>query len=385
MPMPVQTRSCFASSGRMVLLAAISLILAACSQEHEEAKPVVRPVKVVEISDAGEVRQMNYSGVVRARTEMNLGFRVNGKITERLVNVGDRVESGDLLARIDATDYDLSVKSAAANLEASERQVETTALVRARAEQLFARKVASQAQLDQATLSHNQAVATRDAASSALSQAKNQVAYTELVADRNGIVAAIAADVGQVVGSGTPVATVAVDGEKEVLIAVPEVDVANFKPGMLVKAGFWSDQGLMLDGKVREVAGSAEQPSRTFAVRVSLPNDPRILLGMTATILASADDAERHMSVPLSALAQRDGGTTVWVVDRDSQTVKSRAITVADFTGEGVRVVDGLKRGDLVVAAGTQFMTQDLKVAISGDVTRQSAATDKTAATEIAR
>ncbi|WP_429129443.1 efflux RND transporter periplasmic adaptor subunit [Ensifer sp. 4252] len=383
--MPVQTRSCFASSGRMVLLAAISLILAACSQEHEEAKPVVRPVKVVEISDAGEVRQMNYSGVVRARTEMNLGFRVNGKITERLVNVGDRVESGDLLARIDATDYDLSVKSAAANLEASERQVETTALVRARAEQLFARKVASQAQLDQATLSHNQAVATRDAASSALSQAKNQVAYTELVADRNGIVAAIAADVGQVVGSGTPVATVAVDGEKEVLIAVPEVDVANFKPGMLVKAGFWSDQGLMLDGKVREVAGSAEQPSRTFAVRVSLPNDPRILLGMTATILASADDAERHMSVPLSALAQRDGGTTVWVVDRDSQTVKSRAITVADFTGEGVRVVDGLKRGDLVVAAGTQFMTQDLKVAISGDVTRQSAATDKTAATEIAR
>ncbi|KQU89164.1 hemolysin secretion protein D [Ensifer sp. Root31] len=369
----------------MALLAAMSLVLAACSQEQEEAKPVLRPVKVVEISDAGQARQMNYSGVVRARTEMNLGFRINGKITERLVNVGDRVKSGDPLARIDATDYDLSVKSAAANLEAAERQVETTALVRARAEQLFARKVASQAQLDQATLSHNQAVATRDAASSALSQAKNQVTYTELVADRSGIVAAIAADVGQVVGSGTPVATVAVDGEKEVLIAVPEVDVANFKPGMAVKAGFWSDQGLILDGKVREVAGSAEQPSRTFAVRVSLPNDPRILLGMTATILASADDAERHMSVPLSALAQKDGETTVWVVDRDSETVKSRTITVADFTGEGVRVVDGLKRGDLIVAAGTQFMTEDLKVAISGDIARQSAATDKTAAAEIVR
>ncbi|WP_457580753.1 efflux RND transporter periplasmic adaptor subunit [Ensifer canadensis] len=385
MPIPVQTRSRLALSARMALLAAMTLVLAACSEQQEEAKSVVRPVKVVEMGDAGEARQMNYSGVVRARTEMNLGFRVNGKITERLVNVGDRVKSGDLLARIDATDYDLSVKSAAANLESSEREVETTALVRARAEQLFARKVASQAQLDQATLSHNQAVATRDAASSALSQAKNQVAYTELVADRNGIVAAIAADVGQVVGSGTPVATVAVDGEKEVLIAVPEVDVANFKPGMVVKAGFWSDQGLILDGKVREVAGSAEQPSRTFAVRVSLPNDPRILLGMTATILASADDAERHMSVPLSALAQRDGGTTVWVVDRDSGSVKSRAVTIADFTGEGVRVVDGLRRGDLVVAAGTQFMTEDLKVAISGDIARQSAATDKTAAAEIVR
>lgn len=385
MPLPVQTRSRFASSGRIALLAAISLVLAACSEETEEAKPVVRPVKVVEIGDAGQSRQMSYSGIVRARTEMNLGFRVNGKITERLVNVGDRVKSGDPLARIDATDYDLSVKSAAASLEAAERQVETTALVRARAEQLFARKVASKAQLDQATLGHNQAVATRDAAASALAQAKNQVTYTELVADRGGIVASIVADVGQVVGSGTPVATVAVDGEKEVLIAVPEVDVANFKPGMAVKAGFWSDQGLMLDGKVREVAGSAEQPSRTFAVRVSLPNDPRVLLGMTATILASADHAERHISVPLSALAQMDGGTTVWVVDRDSQTVKSRTITVADFTGEGVRVIGGLRRGDLVVAAGTQFMTEDLKVAISGDVARQSAAADKTAAAEIVR
>ncbi len=385
MPLPVQTRRRFSSGGRMVLLAAISLLLVACSEEAEEAKPVVRPVKVIEIGDAGAVRQMNYSGVIRARTEMNLGFRVGGKITERLVNVGDRVKSGDLIARIDATDYELSVKSAAANLEAAERQVETTALVRTRAEQLFAKKVASKAQLDQATLGHSQAMASRDAAASALAQAKNQVTYTELMADRSGIVASIAADVGQVVGSGTPVATVAAEGEKEVLIAVPEVDVANFKPGMAVKAGFWSDQGLMLDGKVREVAGSAEQPSRTFAVRVSLPDDPRILLGMTATILASAADADRHLSVPLSALAQKDGGTTVWVVDRGSQTVRSRTVTVADFTSDGVRVLDGLKRGDLVVAAGTQFMTENLKVAISGDVARQSAGNDQTAATEIVR
>lgn len=385
MPLPVHARRRFAFSARMALLAAIPIVLAACTEEAEEAKPVVRPVKVIEISDAGQARQMNYSGVVRARTEMNLGFRVNGKITERLVNVGDRVTAGDVLARIDATDYDLSVKSAAANLEAAERQVETTELVRGRAEQLFARKVASKAQFDQATLVYNQAVATRDAAASALAQAKNQVTYTQLVADRSGIVAAIAADVGQVVGSGTPVATVAADGEKEVLIAVPEVDVANFKPGMAVKAGFWSNQGLLLDGKVREVAGSAEQPSRTFAVRVSLPNDRRVLLGMTATILASAGDVGRHISVPLSALAKTDGGTAVWVVDRDSQTVKSRAITVADFTGEGVRVIDGLKRGDLVVAAGTQFMAEDLKVAIAGEVARQSAENDKTAAAEIVR
>ena len=104
---------------------------------------------------------------------------------------------------------------------------------------------------------------------------RNQVSYTDLKSDQNGIVTAINADVGQVVGSGTPVVTVAVDGEKEVLIAVPEMDIAQFKPGKAVKASFWSDDALTLHGKVREVAGSADPQSRTFAVRVSLPNDPQ--------------------------------------------------------------------------------------------------------------
>lgn len=309
---------------------------------------------------------------------MNLGFRVNGKIVERIVNVGDRVKVGDLLARIDATDYELAVRSASANLDAAERQVETVELVRDRAKQLLARKFASQAQFDQAVLSYNQAVATRDAAKSALSQAKNQVVYTSLVADRPGIVTSINADVGQVVGSGTPVATVAVEGEKEVQVAVPETEISNFKAGLPVKVGVWSDAALSLDGTVREVAGSADQQSRTFSVRVSLPNDPRVLLGMTATIEASAGNGASFVSVPLSALAEKDGYPIVWVVDRGTETVRSRPVTLADFTTDGVRVTEGLNVGDLVVAAGTQFMTDDLKVTIANDTTHQAAAAAET-------
>ena len=189
----------------------------------------MRPVKVVEIAAIDTSRTLSYSGTVRARTEMNLGFRVNGKITERRVDIGQRVKSGDLLARIDPTDYALALTSAQANLDATERQVETTELARLRAEQLFAKNVSPKSQLEQATLSYNQAVATRDAARSALDQAKNQVSYTDLKSDQNGIVTAIIADIGQVVGSGTPVVSVAVDGEKEVLVAIPETDIAQFK------------------------------------------------------------------------------------------------------------------------------------------------------------
>jgi multidrug efflux system membrane fusion protein len=360
------------------LVVVAMLGLAGCSQEKVEVKEIIRPVKVVQIAQANDTRELSYSGSVRARTEMNLGFRINGKITERLADIGQQVKPGDVLARIDPADYELLVRSAQASLDAAERQVETVELTRKRAEQLFAKNFTSKSQLEQATLSYNQAVATRDSARSQLAQAQNQVGYTDLKAGQNGIVTAVAADVGQVVGAGTPVMTVAVDGEKEVLIAVPETDIAEFKPGKVVKAGFWSDDGLTLAGKVREVAGSADQQSRTFAVRVSLPNDPRVLLGMTANIAASAgNNSPQRVSIPLSALAQKDGQSIVWTVDRTGDTVHERPIKVADFTADGVHIAEGLRPGDVVVAAGTQFMTENLKVRLAGEATQQSASADE--------
>ncbi|AZO31721.1 efflux RND transporter periplasmic adaptor subunit [Mesorhizobium sp. M1B.F.Ca.ET.045.04.1.1] len=359
-----------------------ALGLAGCSQEKAAVvQEVIRPVKVVEIGEAQTTRQLDYSGSVRARTEMNLGFRIAGKVTERLVDIGQHVNEGDVLARVDPSDYELSVKSAEASLDAAERQVETVDLARKRAEQLYAKNFAPKSQLDQATLSYDQAVATRDAARSTLAQAENQVHYTDLKASKAGIVTAISADIGQVVGAGTPVMTVAVDGEKEVLIAVPEMDIAGFRPGKEVKASFWSDDSLTLDGKVREVAGSADPQSRTFAVRVSLPNDPRVLLGMTANVAATVGSKAQLVSIPLTAMTEKDGKKIVWTVDRASDTVHPRPIKIANFTADGVAVADGLKQGDVVVAAGTQFMTENLKVKFSGDVAQQSASAEGDVAT----
>ncbi|PWK72580.1 efflux RND transporter periplasmic adaptor subunit [Aminobacter sp. AP02] len=363
----------------LALVSLIGIGVSACSEAKTETAALVRPVKVVEIANAGTTRELNYSGGVKARTEMNLGFRVAGKMTERVVNIGDKVKAGDLLARIDPTDYQLAVSSAAANLEAADKQVETAHLVDQRAQQLFDRKFASEAQREQAALSYKQAVSLRDAAASSLKQAKNQVGYAELRADQNGIVTAVNADTGQVVGSGTPVVSVAVDGEKEVQIAVPELEIAQFTPGKAVKVSFWSDDKLVLDGKVREVAGSADQLSRTFSVRVSLPDDSRVLLGMTATIEASVNNGKAFVSIPLSSLAKQDGKQIVWVVDNDRQTVHARDIKVASFADDGVEVADGLKPGDIVVAAGTQFMTENLKVKLP-TAEQRSAANEATAA-----
>jgi multidrug efflux system membrane fusion protein len=347
----------------LVLLAGVGLGVSACTEaKTETATEIVRPVKVVEIANADATRKLDYSGTVKARTEMNLGFRVAGKIIERHVDIGDRVKPGDLLARIDPTDYELAVKTADANLAAAERQVETAGFTMKRAQQLFAKKFSPQADLDTATLAYQQAVATRDAALSSRRQAANQVGYAELKADQGGIVTSIGADRGQVVAIGTPVVTVAVDGEKEIQIAVPESDISHFRPGQSVAVGFWTDDRLRLDGKVRELSGSADPLSRTFSVRVSLPDDPRVLLGMTATVAATIATERPLISVPLEALTEKEGRKIVWVVDRDQATVHAREVEVTDFGPDGVRVASGLQPRDLVVAAGTQFMAENLKV-----------------------
>lgn len=348
---------------RGMMLAGLAVALVACSEEKKaEAPDPVRPVKVTEVAEADRGRVLTYSGSVKARTEMTLGFRVAGKITERLVDVGDRVDPGMVLARLDPADLQLAVRRAEADLSAAQKQAEISDLAYRRAQNLNAKNITSQSELEQASLARDQASATLQSASSALEQARNQAAYTELKSDQSGIVTQTSADRGQVVSAGTPIVTVAVDGAKEAQIAVPEVDIAQFKAGKPVKARFWSSADLVLDGKVREVAGSADAQSRTFSVRVSLPDDPRVLLGMTATIEAETEGAVPAFSVPLAALGKKDDQPVVWVVDRDKGTVSSRPVTVAEYSGDGVRISKGLAPGDLVVSAGTQFMKDDMKV-----------------------
>ncbi|WP_165217523.1 efflux RND transporter periplasmic adaptor subunit [Affinirhizobium pseudoryzae] len=343
--------------------------LAGCNQEKTEAPEVVRPVKVVEVTKPDEGRVLQYSGSIRARTEIAMGFRVDGKVTKRLVDVGQRVKPGDVLARLDPIDYELSVQQAQAQLASAEKQVEISRLALNRAQILQEKSITSQSTLEQSQLSYDQAVASRDAAKSSLEQAQNRVAYTVLTSDVDGIVTATSAEAGQVVAAGASVVTVAQDGAKEVAIAVPETDIGEFRVGKTVQAGFWSHSSLALQGKVREIAGSADSQSRTFAVRISLPDDPSVLLGMTASISVKTDDAKPAFVLPIAALSRQGDQSVVWLVDRQTETVKPHPVTVAGFTGEGVRVTTGISTGDLVVAAGTQFMREDMKVRLyEGDM-----------------
>ena len=361
--------ACIVRIAGLALAGGMMAVLVGCSEEAVKAEAIIRPVKTMTIAAVDPASRAVYSGSVKARTEMALGFRVSGKMIERKVDIGQRVKPGDTLARLDATDLQLAVRRAEADLASIRTQVDTVEVSYQRALKLFDQKAISKSELEQRKLNYDQAMSSLKSAASTLEQARNQVAYTDLKTDQNGIVTAVSADVGQVVGAGTPVMTVAVDGEKEVQIAVPEMDISHFAVGQSVKARFWSNADIRLEGKVREVAGSADSQSRTFTVRIRVNDDPRVLLGMTATIEAAIPNEDQAITVPLSSLAEQGGQPIVWLVNTDATSVYPQNITLAGYSDNGVRVSKGLKIGDTVVIAGTQFLQDNLKVRLLPDDT----------------
>ena len=349
----------------VVLVAAVAAGLAAGRDEKKAAggEPV-RPVKTLTVSAGDETRTIRFSGSVRARVETALGFRVPGKIVDRRVDIGARVETGRILARLDPTDLELALRSAEANVVAARSRLKVAEDARGRARSLAGKGFVATADLDRAGLDFDQATAALEAAVAARDQTANQMGYADLVADADGIVTDVRADVGQVVAAGTPVVVLARDDEKEVAIAVPEQDVMRFSKDQAVDVRFWADSALRLPGRVREIAGSADPASRTYAIRVALPSDGRVRLGMTATVEARVPVAAGSIVVPLSALAEGDGKPRVWVVDPATATVAPRDVALGPVAPRGVRVLSGLEPGDRVVTAGVQFLVPGKKVSL---------------------
>lgn len=348
----------------LVLALGPMLALAACKEEVAKTEPSepVRPVRVVEVGATASARPIVYSGTVKARVEAPLSFRVGGKIVDRKVDIGDHVEAGQAIANLDPADLQLALKAAEAGVASAEAQKTVADDALGRARQLYEKGFATKAQLDSAQLAADQAAAQVQNTTSARNQAANQTAYAALLADGPGIITDVRSDRGQVVAAGTPVVTLARDGAKEIAVAVPEQDVRFFAKDATVEVSFWAEPDLAVKGKVREVAGSADAVARTFAIRVTIPDEPRIRLGMTATVKAEVPVADAGPVVPLTALAEADGKPIVWVVDRQSATVAPRPVKVGAAAADGVRVSEGLARGDLVVTAGAQFMSPGKKV-----------------------
>jgi RND family efflux transporter MFP subunit len=378
---PFQAPSAVAvARGRARLVGVSATLLAAaliagCKGEAASQAQAVRPVKIAIVAASGpEGRTLTYAGVVRPRIESALGFRVPGKIIARLVNVGDRVEVGEVIARLDETDLKLAENASRAAVAAakSRRDVANDHLQRAKV--LLPNAVISQAAYDTRHNELDAAAAALESAEAQLLQAVNAVAYATLRADKAGIVTAVMGEPGQVVSAGQGVVSVAEAGETEIAVAVPEQDAGRLTIGQAARITLWAGPRETVEGHVREIAGQADPASRTYPMRIAVERPPKAMrLGMTATVAMTVGEQVPSLVVPLTALSESDGRTVAFVVDAQNSLVHKTAVVVDGVAEDGARIADGLKIGDVVVSAGVQFLRDGMRVRIPGE--RAQAAT----------
>ena len=345
--------------GALVVLAA-ALFLAGCQAETAPAKNE-RPVQVqrVAFENGGAARE--FVGAVRARHETDLGFRVSGKVVERVVNVGDRVRIGDVIARLDAQDLRLQVESAEAELAAATSNRAQAAADHERYATLRERGSAAVAEYDRKKAANDEAEGRLARARRALDLARNQLDYAELKADADGVITATRVEPGQVVAIGQAVAQLAHRGEKEALVALPETWLAEARQAKAT-VRLWSDGGRSFQARLRELSPQADPATRTYAARFTiLDADDTVAFGMTATVTLEHNDERAVAKLPLASVLNRGSGPAVYVVE-DNGILALRGVTVAAFTGDSALVSDGLTNGDRIVTLGVQKLEAGLKV-----------------------
>lgn len=347
----------------VALVLPLVAILGGCKDEAKVEQEIVRPVKVAVIREAVRGRALTYSGVVRPRIESAIGFRVAGKIMERFVNVGDRVEVDQTIARLDDADLQLAANSAKAAVASarSRRAVVSDNLERGKA--LLPKAIISQAAYDARHDELDAAASALNSAEAQLRQATNAVGYATLKADKAGTVTAVMGEPGQVVSAGQTVITLAHAGETEIAVAVPEQDAGHLIIGQRAKITLWAGPRVSIEGRIREIAGQADPASRTYAVRIAVSGSPRFMrLGMTASVLLRIDDEAAGVVVPLTALTESDGGPVVFVVDPANEAVRRTPVSVGGIAEDGVEIAEGLHGGEMVVTGGVQFLRDGMRV-----------------------
>jgi multidrug efflux system membrane fusion protein len=352
---------------RILALAAVSLAFAACKEQQEKAA-APRPVKTVTIAQSSGRRLTTYSGVVRPRIETALGFRISGKIVERLVNTGDQASKNQVIARLDAVDLKLSQQSALANVAAAQTRLSVARDSLQRAKKLYPKGFIAKAAVDQRQLEADAARSALNAAESQARQAANATGYAELKSDKEGVVTAVLAEPGQVVAAGTPVVKLAQLGDIEAAVSIPEQDVVRLTVGQPVTIGLWAAPGLETKGRIREISAAADAASRTYAIRVTIDSPPPVMrLGMTVTATIAYSESRPSIIAPLAALTGKGRDMAVFVVDAASATVSRRPVAVSGIEDGAARIASGLRPGEIIVAAGVQFLSDGQKVRLTGD------------------
>ena len=317
---------------------------------------------------AGDTEEFTYSGEVVGRYESNMSFQTGGKITNRNVEAGSKVNKGDLLMQVDPQDVAQSVRAAEFQMAGAQSQFNLASDNLTRYQNLYQGGAIGKAQLDSVKTSYDVAKAALNQAAAQYEASKNQLDYTGLYADSAGVITDIYAEEGQVVAPGQQVLTIVQNDEREIEISVPENRVKQLRQAEKIKVTFWALPDITLEGTVREIVPMADSVTRTYKAHISLASVPKELeLGMTTSVtISSPAEQTGFVEIPVSAIYQTGDIPQVWVVKDNVLHLKK--VEVGEFDQDNIQVTKGLRSGDVIVTAGVHKLWEGLKVQTTGAV-----------------
>ncbi len=346
-----------------VMLASVAVALAGCNDSVAEKAEPTRPVLVATAYYEAETPERSFVGTIRPRIESDLGFRVAGKVSKRLVEVGQHVDVGTPLATLDQVDLKLQAEQAEAEQRAATGVLAQAAAAEQRARELRAKGWNTDAQLDSAKAAADEARARLNRAERSVELTRNALSYATLEADARGVVTATMIEPGQVVAAGQAAIRVARLAEKEAVVAIPETLVERAKKGTATVT-LWSDPNRTYAARLREISPSADPVTRTYLTKFSLPGvGDNVELGMTATLTLADAATTRVARLPLSALFDQGGEPSLYVVD-DKGDVTLKPVKVKAYGSNDVVITAGVEEGAKVVALGVQKIDPSEKVRV---------------------
>ena len=346
-------------------LAPVVIALAGCSKPRE-LDPRTQPISVLIARVGAPVADAeSFTGVVTARVQSDLGFRVPGKVTKRFVNTGQEVRIGQPLMQIDVTDYAHAIATQTENVAAFRAKANQAAADEARYRGLVATGAVSASNYDQIKAT---ADATRAQLASAEAQekvAKDQGDYSLLLADSNGTVVQTLAEPGQVIAAGQTVVKLAHAGPREAAIYLPE----TIRPalGSTVRAHLYGETA-SVPARLRQLSDAADPETRTFEARYVLGSvGAKAPLGATVTVEVPKSEASDPEEVPIAAITDRGNGPGVWVFNQKTSSVSFRRVTVLRLGQEKAILSNGVQPGEQIVALGAHLLSDGQPVRVAGD------------------
>jgi len=352
---------------------AVALMAGGSKPATKDPRLLSPRVEVFAAQAAGSIRR-TFTGIVEARVQSDLGFRVGGKILERSVNMGQRVQKGQMLMRLDPVDLKLSLAAQEANVEAARAKYTQAKADEARYAALVKSGAVSHQEYDQARATLDSAKAQLDAAEAQARVSNNSSEYAVLLADADGVIVRTLSEPGQVVAAGQTVIQLAHDGPREALINLPE----GVRPDLGTTASarlFARDH--MYQARLRELSNAADPASRTFAARYVLEGEAASTpIGSTVTIdielLTKQTSGSKCVQLPVGAIHDRGSGPGVWIVD-DKSEVKFRSVTIASIGQEQVVLSSGVQAGEKVVALGAHLLHEGQVVNVPKEENKEKA------------